>query len=375
MKKKIFFISSSIQFYENFLYKTLTKLNHNYDIHICTNLQLQTLKFTDIKLIDLNISRKISIIKDILCIIKLLKILSNLNPDIIISSSPKGSLIVAFTTLFYRCRRFHILTGLIWSGKTNMIKKLIYKYLDLIFLYTCEKIFVDSPSQIQFLKKEKFYYKKLSLINEGSIQGVDLIKFQKVNDNSFLRKKFGFRRDQIILLFLGRISPEKGIYYFLDLINTLTKSNKSIFGVIVGRDEKKILSKHKKYNFDFDKNFFYFPYTNNPEFFIQSCDIMIIPSEREGFCQAAIEGSACGIPLIGFDVIGLKDSIFNNDTGYLIPYGDKLGLEEITKHLIDNPKLRKKMGTKGINKIKEKFDQSNVVSSFVNQITSAINYK
>lgn len=372
MKKKIFFVSSSIQFYENFLLKTLSSLNNNYEIYVCTDLRMQTIEFSKIELINLDISRKISLIKDISSIFRLLKILRRINPDVIISSSPKGLLILAITTLFYRCRRFHILTGIIWSGKINIIKKLIYKYLDLFFLYSCEEIFVDSPSQILFLKKENFYYKKLSLIHEGSIQGVDLNKFKIAKSKLNLRNKFGFSNDLILLIFLGRVSPEKGIYYFMNLIKKLRKNNKNIKGLIVGRDEKNIISQYKKNYSSFYNDFLYFPYTNEPEKYIQSSDIMIIPSEREGFCQAAIEGSACGIPLIGFNVIGLQDSIVNDTSGYLVPFGDQKSLEERAKFLINNPQIRKELGQQGRIIVNEKYDQSKVVKCFVNQIVLAI---
>ena len=320
----------------------------------------------------MNILRNISPLKDLLCAIQLIKILWKVRPDVIISSSPKGLLIAAMATLFYRCQRIHILTGIIWSGKINKFKKLIYKSLDIIFLFSCKKIFVDSPSQIQFLQQEKFYIKKLSLIDEGSIQGVDLEQFKIIDNNQDLRKKFGFSNDQILLLFLGRLSPEKGIYYFIDIIISLRRENKNIMGLIVGRDEKNIIAEYQKNYSNFDQDFFYFPYTNQPEEFIQLSDMMIIPSEREGFCQVAIEGSACGIPLIGFNVIGLQDSIVNASSGYLVPFGDQKSLEERAKFLINNPQIIKKLGQQGRIIVNEKYDQSKVVKGFVNQISSAI---
>jgi len=372
LKKRILFLSSSIQFYENFLTKTLQELNNHYEVYVVTNLSMQTIEFSNISFINLNILRNISPLKDLLCAMQLIKILSKVRPDVIISSSPKGLLIVSMATLFYRCQRIHILTGIIWSGKINKFKKLIYKCLDFIFLYSCKKIFVDSPSQIQFLQQEKFYIKKLSLIDEGSIQGVDLDQFKIIDNNQDLRKKFGFSNDQILLLFLGRLSPEKGIYYFIDVIKNLRRENKNIMGLIVGRDEKNIIAEYQKNYSNFDQNFFYFPYTNQPEEYIQSSDMMIIPSEREGFCQVAIEASACGIPLIGFNVIGLQDSIVNDSSGYLLPFGDQKSLEERAKFLINNPQIRKKLGQQGRIIVKEKYDQSKVVKGFVNQISSAI---
>ena len=47
-------------------------------------------------------------------------------------------------------------------------------------------------------------------------------------------------------------------------------------------------------------------------------DIFILPSYREGFGSVVIEAASCGIPAIGSNIYGLKDSIRDGKTGLLV---------------------------------------------------------
>ena len=55
----------------------------------------------------------------------------------------------------------------------------------------------------------------------------------------------------------------------------------------------------------------------NIENYYAAADIFAFPSHREGFGNVALEASAMGLPVIGFNVIGCRESISNNYTGIL----------------------------------------------------------
>lgn len=51
---------------------------------------------------------------------------------------------------------------------------------------------------------------------------------------------------------------------------------------------------------------------------LQAADVFLMTSRYEGLGMAAIEASACGIPVIGYDVPGLRDAIISGATGELV---------------------------------------------------------
>ena len=76
--------------------------------------------------------------------------------------------------------------------------------------------------------------------------------------------------------------------------------------------------------------------------------LSVVPSIREGYGIVVIEANACGTPVIGWNVPGLRDSILDGKTGVLVPFGDveKLG-KQIALYLKDFT-AREKMSTAAV---------------------------
>ena len=72
-----------------------------------------------------------------------------------------------------------------------------------------------------------------------------------------------------------------------------------------------------------------------------------MPSRYEGWGIVAIEAGAAGKAVIGTNIPGLADAIRPNETGLLVPSEDPEALAQAIKQLLDNPTLRKTLGTEG----------------------------
>lgn len=64
--------------------------------------------------------------------------------------------------------------------------------------------------------------------------------------------------------------------------------------------------------------------------FWQGCDVAILPSHREGFPKALLEAAACGLPLLGSDVPGVREIIVDGVNGLLFVKGD---CQDITRKI------------------------------------------
>jgi glycosyltransferase involved in cell wall biosynthesis len=75
----------------------------------------------------------------------------------------------------------------------------------------------------------------------------------------------------------------------------------------------------------------------------------------EGWGITTIEANACGTPVIASDVPGLRDSVNNPHTGFLVPYGDEKSLTEKILYLCEHHTTRKKFSRQAVDWSK-KFD-------------------
>ena len=88
----------------------------------------------------------------------------------------------------------------------------------------------------------------------------------------------------------------------------------------------------------------------------QSCDIFVLPTHAEAFGIAAVEASATGLPVIATAVGGLTDVVVNEQTGLLVQPDDVDQLTDSLQRLLQQPTLRRQMGTAGRRHVEEQFD-------------------
>lgn len=75
--------------------------------------------------------------------------------------------------------------------------------------------------------------------------------------------------------------------------------------------------------------------------------VFLNASPKEGWGLTVVEANACGVPVVGSNVPGLRDSIQDGVTGFLVPYGDVNAFAERTVELLKDPALYERMSVAG----------------------------
>ena len=78
--------------------------------------------------------------------------------------------------------------------------------------------------------------------------------------------------------------------------------------------------------------------------FWQGCDVAILPSHREGFPKALLEAAACGLPLLGSDVPGVREIVLDGVNGLLFAKGDCQDIARKIKKIYENKEFRQSSG-------------------------------
>jgi glycosyltransferase involved in cell wall biosynthesis/O-antigen/teichoic acid export membrane protein len=81
---------------------------------------------------------------------------------------------------------------------------------------------------------------------------------------------------------------------------------------------------------------------------LQKAWVFVNPSMMEGWGITSIEANACGTPIVASNVQGLKDSVKDNFTGFLVEYGNVNEFGEKILSIIQNDDLRKEMEVNSI---------------------------
>jgi glycosyltransferase involved in cell wall biosynthesis len=82
--------------------------------------------------------------------------------------------------------------------------------------------------------------------------------------------------------------------------------------------------------------------------------VHVLTSPKEGWGISNLEAAACGTPTVASDSPGLRDSVVDGETGFLVPHGDVNALAEKIATLLQQPDRRDAMG-RGARRFAERF--------------------
>jgi glycosyltransferase involved in cell wall biosynthesis len=88
---------------------------------------------------------------------------------------------------------------------------------------------------------------------------------------------------------------------------------------------------------------------------LAEAQLFLLLSKWEGFPRSILEAMRAGLPVVASDVGGVKESVVDGLTGFVIPRGDTAHLRECLRKLITSPELRVRMGEAGRARYEEKF--------------------
>ena len=92
-------------------------------------------------------------------------------------------------------------------------------------------------------------------------------------------------------------------------------------------------------------------------------EISVLCSRSEGFPNAVVEAMAAGRPVVGTDVIGIRDAVRANETGLLVPPADPAALADALDRLLSDPALRLAMGEAGRRRAAEEYHGDRVIAT------------
>ena len=178
------------------------------------------------------------------------------------------------------------------------------------------------------------------------------------------RRKYEIGEDAIVLITIARLFMLKGHKYIIESAKELSKRFEKCVWLFVGdgnladhfKEQVRQLGLAEKIKFTG-----LLPPSQIP-LAIQSSNILVHCSLREGLARTLPQAMLCGKPAVSFDVDGAKE-VVNENTGCLV---EPKNVEQLTKacaELIEDEDLRKKLGENGRESVKEKFAPKTMVDT------------
>jgi glycosyltransferase involved in cell wall biosynthesis len=175
--------------------------------------------------------------------------------------------------------------------------------------------------------------------------GLDIRPFRQVSEKMD-RAQFGFNPEDVLLIFVGRLGPEKNLSFLLRSFSGAAKAYDHIGLILVGDGpERDNLQDQVRY-MKIDNRVCFtgmVPYEQLPGY-LSMADAFVTASVTEVHPFTVIEAMAAGLPVLGIQSPGVGDSIEDGVTGFIAEEEDLATFTARMVRLVTDHQQRHDMG-------------------------------
>ncbi len=209
--------------------------------------------------------------------------------------------------------------------------------------------------------------------------GVDLARFRPAaaGERAQLRGQFGWPQDTSVVLFVGRLSVEKGAMDLLEAWRFADRRDGVL--VLVGPD----MTGHpwdagaagrayvRQHNLA-DRVLFAGP-TSDAAPFYRAADVFVQPSHFEAFGSSAVEAMASGLPIVSSGVGGLADFLVADDNAILYQPKSASSLAHALRRMLDDGALRARLAA-GALQTAQRFEITALLDRFARLVETTVGF-
>ncbi len=188
--------------------------------------------------------------------------------------------------------------------------------------------------------------------------GTDIDRFKDTTPDLQFRSGFAGDPAWPVVTTAASLIERKGIRFLLEAAHLLQKSGRPVRVVIAGDGEQRQELQNMAQKLSIECTFLG-QFSDMPKL-LASSDIFVLPSLSEGLGVAVLEAMAAGKPIVASAVGGLKESVVDGQTGFLIPPTNAQALADALKKLLSDSSLIDQFGSAGRARAAEKYSLENM---------------
>ena len=326
-----------------------------------------------ISVIRIPMERKIAPLRDLLCLWRLCSLIRALRPAVTNVGTPKAGLLGGLAAWINRVPcRFYTLHGLRFETTCGLKHKFLV-YVERLASRLAHRVVVVSPS----VRKKAIACRlasqdRAAVLGSGSCNGIDAARFaatpQLMRRAAQLRRQLGISLQAPVVLFVGRLTRDKGIPELVKAFSSLAVQFPKLRLLLVGCfEEGDPLPSDTRRRLETHPQIIFAGPVADPVPYYATADILVLPSHREGLPTVVLEAFAAGLPVVAASATGIVDIVAHGETGLLFPIGDARALASAIAKLLNDAALATRLSHAGQEHVKCNFQQERIWNALHHQ--------
>ena len=186
-------------------------------------------------------------------------------------------------------------------------------------------------------------------------------------DTALFAPQQGIERRQGQVLFIGRLEDQKNVDSLIDAVDGLPGVTLAIVGDGLHRARLQDIVAQRRLGVTFMGAQ---PHGELPRL-LGECSVFVLPSFYEGNPKSLVEAMACGVPVVGTRVPGIREIIVHGENGYLC--GTSAGeIREALQAVLSDADLRARMADRAVAYVRENCSLTHAVDRELAVLRSAV---
>jgi len=367
LKKVLFIVSEDWYFISHRLSLAKSAIDNGYEVTLITRISKHRdyLNSLGIKTVNWPIIRRslnpFQELKTIYCIIKTVR---SYKPDLIYSVGIKPVIYTVLSKTLFNVNGIVLaLAGLGFIFRSNRFSAKLIK----LFIVSIFRIFLNGSKNIRLIVQNNDDSEIIKHLKIISIDKIRIIHGSGIDINDYFPNFVP--HDVPLVILPGRMLWDKGVGDFISCAKRCFNEKVQVRFALVGEPDvhnPESVSKTLLKDWEDQQIIEYWGRRENMLEVYNMSDIVCFPSYHEGLPRALLEAASCEVPIVAYDVSGCREVVKDNENGFLVPFKDENALFIAVIKLLNDSKLRRQMGQKGRQIVRERFTEKKINSETFN---------
>jgi len=334
-----------------------------------------------IRVLPVEMTRKISPVKDLKSLYELYRILKREKPFIVHSHTPKAGIISMLAAKFAQVPfRLHTVAGLPLMEATGNKRKLL-DFVEKLTYQCATNVYPNSKGLYDFIVANKFADKtKLKVLANGSSNGINTNYFDSnlisSEHKTLLVEYLNISPTDFVFIFVGRLVADKGINELIKSFNAISENYNNAKLILVGSFEEELdpLNSDTLQIINENLNILSVGFQQDVRSYFAISDCLVFPSYREGFPNVVMQAGAMGLPSIVSDINGCNEIIEEGINGVIVPVKDDYALYNSMERMINDRDWNISLRKKSREMIVSRYDQTVIWNAILDEYKTLENY-
>lgn len=314
----------------------------------------------------LAMDREIAPRSDLRALVALWRLLRRLRPDIVNASTPKAGLLAALAARLAGVpQRVYVLRGLRLETTRGVLRRVLW-LAEWLACRSATRVVCVSPSlRERAVELRLVAPRRAVVIGDGSSNGIDVARFaaspELRSEAARLRRSLGLGDGAEVVGFVGRFTRDKGLVELAEAFARLRRRRPEARLLLVGdfEDGDPVPDATRRL-LEEDGHVIRTGWVPEVAPYLHLCDVVALPTHREGFPNIAVEAAAAGKPVVTTDATGARDAVVDGETGLVVPVADAAALTAALERLLAAPEWARRLGEAGHRRAVESFQPERI---------------